>query len=222
MRNKEEKLVWNMFNICFPKVPSRGAPEEFSLSPKGTAFKDLVMRYDGADRFYHSLNHIYTMLCNLYNLRKEEFFDEPDLVLAIIYHDVIYTSGALDNELQSTRLLQEHTKGSNELKLITDVTRLILATTDHKPTIAPDDPLAIQEKTIIDLDLMPLGVSWEAFMVGRENVRKEYPQYDDETFAARSKAFFSKFLERDRIYYTDQVFETYEAQARENLSKFVL
>ena len=50
-----------------------------------------------------------------------------------------------------------------------------------------------------------------------DSIRKEYEWVEKEFYKQERTKVLQKFLERDRIYFTKEIFDKYEKQARENI-----
>lgn len=50
-----------------------------------------------------------------------------------------------------------------------------------------------------------------------EQIRREYSHYTEEEYCRGRIAVLQRFLKRERLYFTDQYYEKYEAIARRNI-----
>ena len=66
---------------------------EFVKKPKQVEklYLDVIKRYSSRGRFYHNLEHIYSM-CDLWVQHRDKIQRPIFVFMAIIYHDIIYTS----------------------------------------------------------------------------------------------------------------------------------
>jgi predicted metal-dependent HD superfamily phosphohydrolase len=135
--------------------------------------------------------------------------------LAVWFHDVIYDPRAKDNEIKSAEYARKtlHTLGLSP-EVIDKVSNLILATITHQ---APDGDINAQ--ILLDADLAPLAADESAFIRQSMALRKEYAWLSEEEFQANRARLLGSFLERDRIYQTDELYTSLESQARRNLEK---
>lgn len=190
--------------------------ENFSAFPgvdpaQVRAMYEVVMeRYAEPDRYYHNLFHIIDVLKTI-NALKEQAVDLPAIELAAWFHDVVYDSRAKDNEEKSAAFARESLVplGVSE-KRIAAVERMILSTKTHKA----DD---IDARILIDADLAILGESLDAYRRYAEAIRKEYSWVPEDAYRTGRAQVLESFLSRERIYFTEKMFEARENEARANL-----
>lgn len=177
-------------------------------------FADLVSRYSADGRYYHDLGHVKDLLDTVDEL-KPLATDFTAIRLAVWFHDVIYDPRAKDNEVKSAEYARKtlHTLGLSP-EVIDKVSNLILATITHQ---APDGDINAQ--ILLDADLAPLAADEAAFKQQSIALRKEYAWLSEEEFKANRARLLGSFLERDRIYQTDELYTSLESQARRNLKK---
>jgi predicted metal-dependent HD superfamily phosphohydrolase len=138
--------------------------------------------------------------------------------LAIIFHDWEYLPHTPTrwNEEQS---IVHFSVFAEELALpqplISTVKTYIAATISHR--IPPGDEDDGDLKLFLDFDLEVLGRERSEYDVYRKQVRKEYSQFDDQQFGRGRIAVLQKFLDRERLYFSDTFYERCEARAKENL-----
>jgi predicted metal-dependent HD superfamily phosphohydrolase len=175
------------------------------------SYQELVSLYSQPDRHYHNLRHIAECLAQFDSARR--LACQPVAVeLAIWFHDAIYDTHAQDNEEKSAELARQRiSEAGGDKSLCASVATLILATKVHDASLHPDAPL------IVDVDLSILGQTDERFQEYEAQIRREYDWVLETIFAAKRAEILERFLERDRIYTTDEFFVKYEQQARINL-----
>jgi len=115
-------------------------PSRVKIDSKENEILNLIMtKYSEPHRYYHNLQHIselYNKL-SLWNLNQN---NQRIIVMAIIFHDIIYDPMANDNEEKSNELfLKYFSKFNNSEK----VSKLILATKNHSIHPEGEDPLLI-------------------------------------------------------------------------------
>lgn len=101
------------------KLEQLGVPEE--------AFK----RYEEPHRFYHTWNHLEDIF---QQLTDRGLVDNEALLLAAVYHDVIYDPKSATNEEDSEQYFIENFSGDEMMKQ--EVSAIILDTKTHQPTTA--------------------------------------------------------------------------------------
>ena len=170
-------------------------------------FKKIVNNHTHKVRFYHNLSHLHTMLL-LLDEYPEPVEHKRDVQLTIFFHDIIYDATKKGNEEKSARIAQK-LLGEQYTQLIQ---QLILSTKKHQPL---ND--LHENAVLLDLDLAILGSSLELYDAYRTAIRMEYNIYPNLLYNPGRKKVLQKFLERERLYFTDYFYEKYEQQARSNL-----
>ncbi|MEO1263366.1 MAG: hypothetical protein AAFZ15_31440 [Bacteroidota bacterium] len=177
-----------------------------------TIEKEVFERYLEPHRTYHNLTHIYSLFKIL-----EHAEDRPKDVkifsLAIIFHDIIYTIGAHDNESRSAFTAGEKLKGHLSENELVCLGQMIESTVEHKPVSDyVDIPL------FLDFDLSILAAPVHVYNKYAKAIRKEYGQFSDEMYREGRRRVLQHFLQQERIFLTDYFFEKYESHARQNLN----
>jgi predicted metal-dependent HD superfamily phosphohydrolase len=177
-------------------------------------FQLLVSAYTKPDRHYHNLNHISHLLTIL-----EQFttlISEPISVsLAVWFHDFIYNPQSSDNEAQSA-------KAAKELMLnigvasesIERVQQLIIATQGHQIDVDDRDRCIF-----LDADLAILGTDPVQYRDYMRSIRREYSWVSDAEYRSGRIRVLESFIQRDRLYYTDLLFDELESIARFNIQQ---
>lgn len=174
-------------------------------------FYELVGRYDGERRHYHTLTHVMWVIRRLGELTQPEKVDGA-LLWAAWFHDAVLT-GAPSDEHESAKLAGIMlSQAEVEPTIVQATMRLIEATAHDRGVLAQDEAL------LSDADLAILGASREAFDEYEALVRKEWAHVPDADFAKGRTAILQRFLERPSIYFTARGRELWEARARENLA----
>ena len=188
-----------------------------SLGVDGDAARDactgLVNHYNEDGRHYHSLKHVGTLL-EIADGLQDLTQDFVTVELAIWFHDVIYDSHRSDNEVRSAEYAQEilgHIGLSPDT--VERVVDLIMATTNHQPGGDVDTQI------IVDVDLSPLGADEAIYERDAKDIRKEYHWIPEAEYRATRARNLGAFLERDRLFYIDVLYEEREEQARRNISR---
>jgi len=137
--------------------------EVLKILSKFNCPENILERYDEPHRFYHTWdNHIEPML---QYAKNGEFFHE-DLLLAIVFHDIIYDPTRDDNEFQSAELYKQFTGRGEDL-----IYKAIIETKTHKPTF----DLSI---ILTQLDLAIIDSTFTNFVNFEKNIFKEYQFLD--------------------------------------------
>jgi predicted metal-dependent HD superfamily phosphohydrolase len=175
-------------------------------------FKLIINAYTQPDRHYHNLTHIHQVLMTLD--RFSGSIDNPLVVsLAGWFHDFVYDSQASDNELQSAKAAAELlTNLGISSEQIDRIQELIMATQGHQ--IVADD---LDRCIFLDADLAILGVEPDRYQAYARSIRLEYSWVSDLEYQAGRVRVLESFLQRDRFYYTEILFDELESIARNNL-----
>jgi predicted metal-dependent HD superfamily phosphohydrolase len=182
------------------------------LSVSKRIFGELVSAYSSVGRFYHTLQHIHYVLDTLEGMELVAL-DFSVIQLAAWFHDVIYDPKYQDNEEKSAEYAEVAlTELSIPLATIARVKTLILSTKTHQSP--PDD---IDCQILLDGDLAILGAVESEYKAYSMAIRQEYSWVPEREYRWRRKQVLDKFLQRNRIYYTSELFLALEERARHNL-----
>lgn len=175
-------------------------------------FSEIVQLYSRDDRYYHNLLHIQHVL-NVANTLKSLAKNFPAIEMAAWFHDVIYDPQANDNEERSAKFAFDALISLNVPQTtIHHVVSMILHTKNH------DAPLEnIDSKILSDADLSILGAEKLEYRAYAQAIRQEYFWLSEVDYRAGRKKVLRNFLERNRIYFTEQGFQMFELKARENI-----
>lgn len=188
-----------------------------SLGIDGDAARDarkgLVNHYNEDGRYYHSLKHVGTLL-EIADGLQDLTHDFVTVELAIWFHDVIYDPHRSDNEARSAKYAQETLEQLGlSPSIVERVVELVKATTDHQP--AGD----VDTQILIDVDLSPLGADEAIYDRDAKDIRKEYHWIPEAEYRATRARNLGAFLERDRLFQIDILYEEREKRARRNISR---
>lgn len=175
----------------------------------------LDKHYSEGHRDYHNFTHIQALLNHaqsFVHLVKHE----PVLHLAIWFHDIIYDTKAHDNELKSAQLADKLlSKLGVDAALIQHVQQCILATARHEipsaKVVAADLPL------FLDIDLAILGSPPELYAQYTQAIRNEYRWAMAPLYRNGRAKVLQRLVDRPHLYFTAELRQRFEAQARENL-----
>lgn len=184
----------------------------FSLCDNETVWNEINKRYSEKHRAYHNLSHIYS----LFRLLDQTDFTpkNPILEWAIWYHDIIYDSKRKDNEKQSAVLFQKNCASFLDKETIKTVSIVIESTEKHFPLSDEEEV-----KWMLDLDLFVLCTPVPIYESYSKAIRKEYKWVPGLLYRKGRKKVLRSFLERERIYFSDYFYASYEEIARANLDR---
>jgi predicted metal-dependent HD superfamily phosphohydrolase len=175
-------------------------------------FQILVTAYSKPDRHYHNLDHIYHLLTILERFAPQ-LQNSIAVSLAIWFHDFVYDSQAPDNEMKSAEAAQELLQNiSISTEQIDRIQQLILATQGHQ--IDPNDA---DRCIFLDTDLAILGTNPAQYQAYARSIRSEYSWVSDSDYQTGRIQVLENFLQRDRLYYTELLFNELESIARSNM-----
>ena len=185
-------------------------PVEQSI--KDNSFQILTEMYSEKDRFYHNLSHI-KMLLNLLESIDDQIIDHHAIRFATWFHDAVYDTNRNDNEEESARLASEMlSKLQVDAGTIELVGRLILATKGHR-----GNSLTEATRLFLDMDLAILGMREEIYQQYSKAIRKEYSWVPEPAYRRDRRKILESFIDRESIYFTDEMKKRFEQQARRNM-----
>lgn len=160
----------------------------------GREWCSIFTAYNGPERYYHNMNHIYEMLLFLEKHARNKIPERTFylLVLCAIYHDYYYkvekpeVKSALAAVIFFLGCAEENSEGDAKF-----IYACIKATEDH---ISDDEYI----QWLIDADLYRLR---EPAEVWTPAIRMEYAEYPDEKFNAGRKAVLEHFAARKPFFY---------------------
>jgi len=178
-------------------------------------FLALEKHYSEPCRKYHNAHHISDCLKQFDQVSRLATY--PDEVeIAIWFHDAIYDSKAKDNEERSAewavQALRTAEISEPAIKRINDM----ILITRHA-----NEPMTVDEKLIIDIDLSILGRAPADFAKYDHQIREEYSWVPEEQYRTGRLAVLESFLRRNSIYFTEFFINHFEEQARLNLVEAV-
>jgi predicted metal-dependent HD superfamily phosphohydrolase len=197
---------------CWQDIAARSGWAE----PAATAVLDEIVRaYGEPHRHYHTLDHI-AQLIELFERHGEGFAERDPVLLAILFHDVVYDPRRNDNEEASAALAAERLGALGVANaLIGVVSRYILATR-HGQSVETVEDASLE--LLLDLDLSILGAPPEQYRAYAEAIRREYGFVPDGLYRPGRRRVLEGFLARERIYRTDRLSALWEEGARANLA----
>jgi len=187
----------------------------YDLSFLESIWQKIEKNYSSQSRYYHNLHHIQSMI-NLAYENSSEIKDFDELLFAIWFHDIIYSSTSKKNEEKSANFFDELLKGFNFKELKKEkIYQLIMSTKAHKILVEKDS----DNSFLLDFDLSILGQNWNIYQKYIQDIRKEYKIYPDFLYNPSRKKVLESFLGREKLYFTKKYQNLFEKVARENLQK---
>jgi predicted metal-dependent HD superfamily phosphohydrolase len=173
----------------------------------------IFLKYSEKHRVYHNLSHINALLSQA-EIYKEKIAAFENIQLSIWFHDIIYNPKRFDNESESTKIAAEYLSELNVPKAkIEKVEQMISATAKHD-----SNGLDFDGKLFLDLDLAILGQGETIYQNYSKAIRKEYSFVPWFLYKRSRRKILENFLQREIIYFTEEIRQDFETQARLNLA----
>jgi predicted metal-dependent HD superfamily phosphohydrolase len=186
---------------------------QLGSSPLHQLFDEIVARYCEKHRHYHTLHHLDECLRHLDEVAQLAIH-EPEIELALWFHDAIYDSRQQNNEELSAAWARSSAAAAAMPRESCDrIYDLIQVTGSHS------FPKTTDEALLIDIDLSILGAPPDRFEEYEQGIRSEYSWVPQPIFEAKRRSVLKKFLQRETIFHTQYFIERYERQARLNLGR---
>jgi len=135
-----------------------------------------------------------------------------EIEVAIWFHDAVYDTTRVDNEEKSAEWAADFLGTSGVDSEVSErVSEMILSTKNHQVS-------GTDAALMLDIDLIILGSLSEVFEMYDLAIRREFQWVPEEQYRNARAQVLTKFLKRDVIYQTMLLRETYEDQARRNLT----
>jgi predicted metal-dependent HD superfamily phosphohydrolase len=190
---------------------------DFVKKPKqiDKLYLDVIKKYSSKGRFYHNIEHIYSM-CDLWVKYRDKILRPNFVFVAIIYHDIVYKTYRSDNEEQSAEYFhnlafkKHFGLRAGEIVYIMDLIRY----TKHNCFF--DSKLHKDAQFLLDFDLAVLSQSEDIYSQYTIDIRKEYKRYPNFLYKKGRADVLKGFLDKEQIYLTKE-FSCFEEKARKNI-----
>jgi predicted metal-dependent HD superfamily phosphohydrolase len=177
-------------------------------------FRLIITAYTEPHRHYHNLKHIHHVL-NIVEGFRDRLHNPNAVLFAVWFHDFSYDPQASDNEIKSAKFAAEILTDIGEsIELVDRVQQLILATQGHQIDAADFDRCVF-----LDADLAILGTDLDQYQTYSRSIRSEYSWVSDAAYQVGRIKVLESFLQRDRLYYTDTLFDRLESISRLNMQQ---
>lgn len=200
---------------CFKDVAKKYLPNSSDIE---AWFSSIEKPYLSRLRGYHDFNHI-VFLVNLWDGYKDRIGKKDEIFFAIMYHDIVYKPIKSNNEEASARRFKRDAKklGLSLSKKQVDYIFDAIMATKHNDSVKHLYENDNDIKYFLDFDLYVLSSEENVYEKYREGVRKEYKIYPDALYKPGRRKVLESFLQRERIYLTDDIRAKRENFARNNL-----
>ena len=148
----------------------------------------ILSMWNESHRSYHNLNHLNDLISQI-NENKSNFSEKEyeKLMLAAIFHDVVYDPASQTNEEDSAKFLMECVVDTN--KDILDVKQMILDTKTHNSTTNLSESFNKYDMNIVERDFDQL-LEWE------NGIAEEYSVYPKEQYKEGRVKFLESLLDK--------------------------
>lgn len=181
-------------------------------------WQDIAIRYNEAQRAYHSLQHIEQLFAQFKQIKH--VLNEPHIIaLALFYHDVIYAPTRSDNELKSAEYAVETLRPYLSAAQCQHIYALIMMTANHKLAECSNAQKNFDAAYLLDMDLSILGASWSEYEQYAQAVRQEYAHVSNIDYRVGRIAVLTELLAHPTLYLTDYYSTRLETQARQNIKR---
>jgi pantetheine-phosphate adenylyltransferase len=160
------------------------------------AIDAIFKKYSEPHRFYHTLEHVYTMLRGVEAITYLSDFERKVLKLAILYHDVVYDPKRVDNELQSAQFMMDtfdeyivDSKSTEFKEMKPVIYDLIISTALYKNNVK----LTGLTKMLAKLDLASLN-TFDSAIQSEELIFKEFQFVDNVIYRCNRIKFLHSII----------------------------
>ena len=181
-------------------------------------WQDIAIRYNEAQRAYHSLQHIEQLFAQFEQI-KHVLNESHIIALALFYHDVIYAPTRSDNELKSAEYAVEALRPYFSAAQCPYIYALIMMTANHKLAECSNAQKNFDAAYLLDMDLSILGASWSEYEQYAQAVRQEYAHVSNADYSVGRIAVLTGLLAHLKLYLTDYYYDRLEKQARQNIKR---
>ncbi len=181
---------------------------------------ELRHAYAAPGRHYHDARHLDEVLARFADVARTIGWQSPrEVLLALLYHDVVYVTTRHDNEAESAVVA----RAAVARWLAADgidadrVAALILLTARHG-ALTPAD-VDRDAALFVDCDMSILGATPARFDEYQRDVAREYALIPPDIYAAGRRHFLARVLQSERIFLSDHFHSALDAAARANLTR---
>ena len=148
----------------------------------------ILSMWNESHRSYHNLNHLNDLISQI-NENKSKFSEKEyeKLMLAAIFHDVVYDPSSQTNEEDSANFLIECAVDKTNADIL-DVNQMILDTKTHNSTTKLSESFNNYDMNIVERDFDQL-LEWE------NGISEEYKSYGEQYKEGRLK-FLESLLDK--------------------------
>jgi predicted metal-dependent HD superfamily phosphohydrolase len=187
--------------------------QRLGVAPPAGVYERLVAGYAEAHRHYHTTRHLEECFAELEVVRAEA--ERPgEVELALWFHDAIYDPRRHDNEERSADWARNVVAQAGLDAAVGERVAALVMATRHEAMATDAD-----SRVLVDVDLSILGAAPERFDEYERDVRREYAWVPEVVFRRERRKILRRFLERPRIFATQELNSVREQRARANLTR---
>jgi predicted metal-dependent HD superfamily phosphohydrolase len=190
------------------------------LEPSHSLIDGLKARYAEPQRHYHTWTHIEALLGHFDDVAAQ-WHDPTAVRWALYWHDAIYDPQAADNEDMSADLLIEQARSELETDSLRRAARIIRATKAHEMPDGLPEMEASDLACFLDIDLSILASPEPVFDRYEAQIRAEYAFVPVDIYRQARSGVLTRFLTRERLYFSDHFYKLWEVAARKNLRRSI-
>lgn len=149
----------------------------------------ILSMWNESHRSYHTLNHLNDLI-NQINENKSKYSDKEyeKLLLASLFHDVVYDPMKSDNEEKSAEFFMNCCVEKNNNDIL-DINQMILDTKTHQPNTKLSESFNYYDMNIVERDFSSL-LEWE------HGIFEEYKGYGKDNYKMGRLKFLESLLDK--------------------------
>lgn len=196
------------------------APSIDGWSIPAPLWHEVRQAYSAPGRYYHDPRHLDEVVARFADVARTLGWQSPrEVLLALLFHDVVYVATRHDNEAASADIARASIGRwlAGDAVDIDRVVALVLLTARHG-TLTPAD-VDRDAALFVDIDMSILGAAPARFDEYERDVTREYAAIPPDIYAAGRRHFLTRVLAGDRIFLSDHFAAELDAPARANLGR---
>jgi len=147
----------------------------------------ILNMWNESHRHYHNQTHLVDLIDKINSIKFESTKDYEKLILAALFHDIIYDPMKNDNEEKSAKFFLDHCVEKNGD--ILDIEEIILETKTHIPSTKLSRVFSDLDMSIVESDF-PKLLEWE------EGIWEEYKGVGKEKYKVGRLNFLNSLLDK--------------------------
>lgn len=147
----------------------------------------ILQRYNEEHRFFHTIKHVNDIIRQIFLVEDLTQDEEAILLLAAIFHDIIYYPDKNDNEEKSVEYLNTYVVETNSS--IEKAKEIILSTKNHNS----EDKLC---KIFNTLDCSIMSKNYDDLLIWEKEIKAEYSFVDLKTYKEKRIEFLNNNISK--------------------------